>query len=204
MAQLRRADVLRGARAVLAAEGLDGLTMRKLGALLNVQAGGLYWHFANKQALLEALGEEVVAGVGAGLPDGPWDEQLVTLAGRARAALLSVRDGARLVSETFVTEPHTMLLGRVGIDLLVRAGLPVEQAAWTMFAVFHYVVGQAIEEQARAQQPPGSWEAKLEPVDGELGPSVAQALRSALTADQDERFAYGLELFVDGIRRRVA
>ncbi|MFD0516963.1 TetR/AcrR family transcriptional regulator [Paractinoplanes durhamensis] len=61
--QLRRADVLRGARDLLDADGLDGLTMRKLGAALNVQAGGLYWHFPSKQALLEAVADDLLAGV---------------------------------------------------------------------------------------------------------------------------------------------
>jgi TetR/AcrR family transcriptional regulator, tetracycline repressor protein len=57
--QLKRADVVTGALALLDADGLDGLTMRKLG----VQAGGIYWHFKNKQALLEAMADRIVGEV---------------------------------------------------------------------------------------------------------------------------------------------
>src|SRR6185312_10467837 len=99
--QLRRADVLRGARELIDAEGLDGLTMRKLGAQLKVQAGALYWHFPSKQALLGAIADDLVAAVADAPPAGPWDQRLITMAHRLRRALLGLRDGARLVAGTF-------------------------------------------------------------------------------------------------------
>ena len=43
--------------ALLDADGLDALTMRKLATRLGVQAGALYWHFASKQALLDAMAD---------------------------------------------------------------------------------------------------------------------------------------------------
>ncbi|MEU4236315.1 TetR/AcrR family transcriptional regulator C-terminal domain-containing protein [Actinoplanes sp. NPDC026619] len=195
--QLRRADVLRGARELLDAEGLDGVTMRKLGAALNVQAGGLYWHFRSKQALLEAVAEDLLAGVAASPPAGPWDQRLVTLAHRLRQAMLGVRDGARLIAETFVTEPNTTLAGLTGMQILIDAGLPPEQAAWTMFAVAHYVLGHTIEEQAAGPDRA----AKLAAL-AETGPDVRE-LAAAIAADPGRRFEFGLALVVDGIRVRL-
>ena len=55
MPLLHRADVVDGAVELLDAEGLDGLTTRKLGASLNVDGSALYRHFPNKEALLEAI-----------------------------------------------------------------------------------------------------------------------------------------------------
>ena len=60
--QLHRQDVLDGALAMLDAVGLDQLTTRKLAAHLGVQAGALYWHFANKQALLDAMADRLYEG----------------------------------------------------------------------------------------------------------------------------------------------
>ena len=46
--RLRRERVVDVAIALLDADGLDALTMRKLVTRLGVQAGVLYWHFASK------------------------------------------------------------------------------------------------------------------------------------------------------------
>src|SRR5580700_6076196 len=73
---LRKTDVVDGALKFLDVEGLDGLTMRKLGATLNVQGGALYRHFPNKSALLAAMADKLVEGVGDPLPDAPWHEQI--------------------------------------------------------------------------------------------------------------------------------
>ena len=198
--QLRRDDVLRGARDLLDADGLDGLTMRKLGAALKVQAGGLYWHFPSKQALLEALAGDLVAGVAETPPAGPWDQRIATLAHRLRRALLGVRDGARLVAETFVTQPTTVLAGRTGMRILIDdAGLSPEQAAWTVIALSHYVIGHTIEEQA----PRLDWADKLAKAEQRIGDDLIHDLDAAITADPDRRFEFGLGLVLDGIRRRV-
>jgi TetR/AcrR family transcriptional regulator, tetracycline repressor protein len=146
--QVRRDDVLRGARALLDDEGLDGLTMRRLGASLRVQPAGLYAHFPSKQALLAAMAADLVAGV-AEPPAGPWDQRLATLAHSLRRSLLGVRDGARLVADAFLGEPHAVLAGATGVRILTDdAGLPAEQAAWSVATLAHYVVGHAIQEQA--------------------------------------------------------
>ncbi|WP_433378394.1 TetR/AcrR family transcriptional regulator C-terminal domain-containing protein [Actinoplanes sp. CA-142083] len=173
--QLRRADVLRGARELIDAEGLDGLTMRKLGAHLTVQAGALYWHFPSKQALLDAIADDLVAAVADAPPAGPWDQRIVTMAHRLRRALLGMRDGARLVAETSTTEPNSLLAGRTGMQILIDAGMKPDKAAWTMLALSHYIIGHTIEEQS----PRGA----------------------AITADPDRRFDFGLGLMIDGIRR---
>lgn len=196
--QLRRADVLRGARELIDADGLDGLTMRKLGAHLKVQSGALYWHFSNKQALLEAISDDLVAGVIEAPPAGPWDQRLITMAHRLRRALLSMRDGARLVAETFTTEPNTLLAGRTGMQILIDAGMPPDRAAWTMLALSHYIIGHTIEEQS----PRDDVLARLAASADRYGAEVVAELGAAVTADPDRRFDFGLGLMIDGIRLR--
>ncbi|MDN3352097.1 TetR family transcriptional regulator [Actinomadura sp. DC4] len=61
--RLKRAAIVTGALALLDTDGLDGLTMRKLGARLGVQAGGIYWHFTNKEALLGAMADRIVGQI---------------------------------------------------------------------------------------------------------------------------------------------
>jgi len=98
--RLRREHVVDEAIALLDADGLDALTMRKLATRLGVQAGALYWHFASKQALLDAMADRFLEGFGADLPAGSWDERLSAAGWRLREVLLSHRDGARVMAGT--------------------------------------------------------------------------------------------------------
>ena len=145
--QLRRAEVLRGARALLDDQGLDGLTLAALGALLEAPAGRLDQLFPSRRALLDVIAAELVSGVAATPPAGPWDQRLATLAHRLRRALLGARDGARLVAETFVADPETV---RTGARILVEdAGFADDQATWAVLTLSHYVLGHTIEEQSQ-------------------------------------------------------
>jgi AcrR family transcriptional regulator len=187
---------------LLDAEGLDGLTTRKLGASLNVDGSALYRHFPNKEALLDAIADRLVEGIDRSLPEGSWDEQLAILAGRLREALLAHRDGARVVAGTYVTGPNTLLVGNVIFEILQRAGFPPERAGWIVFALGYYVLGHTIEEQAQAELAASrAWKAKLaEMVDRAANAYIATAVTATFDADPAERFTYGLRAFLDGIR----
>jgi TetR/AcrR family transcriptional regulator, tetracycline repressor protein len=201
---LRRANVVDGALALLDAEGLDGLTMRKLGAALDVRAGALYRHFPSKEALLDALAERLLEGVGDDLPEVPWPERLLILGMRMRAAMLAHRDGARVVAGTYVTGANTLSAAHACIQTLCSAGLSAEQAGWINFALLYYVLGHTIEEQALATLPPGDdWPVRFARAEAKMSPELAQALESVMRADQAERFAYGVKVFIDGIRQQL-
>jgi TetR/AcrR family tetracycline transcriptional repressor len=202
---LRRADVVAGALDLLDAEGLEGLTMRRLGAALNVQGGALYRHFPSKEALLDAMAEQLLAGVGAPLPSElSWPEQLRELGERLRAALLERRDGARVVAGTYVSAPNTMNAGGRAIEILCAAGYPPEQAGWITFACFYYVLGHTIEEQALAGLGTGQeWRTRLAAATPALQEPQATAMNALVTADPGERFRYGLKVFIGGLVREL-
>ena len=76
--RLRREHVVDEAIALLDADGLDALTMRKLATRLGVQAGALYWHFASKQALLANAVREVHRKSQQVLKDQGWTDSFST------------------------------------------------------------------------------------------------------------------------------
>ncbi|WP_251095862.1 TetR/AcrR family transcriptional regulator C-terminal domain-containing protein [Streptomyces sp. Caat 7-52] len=199
---LRKADVVREALRFLDAEGLDQLTMRKLGAALNVQGGALYRHYPNKEALLDAMADKIVEGIGAPLPGVPWPDQVRILGKRLRTALLSHRDGARVVAGTFAPGANTIIGSDTSVQVLCGAGLPPAQAGWVTFALFYYVLGHTIEEQAQLRLPAGhDWRTHTERLDVEVSPQYAAALDSLTSTDPAERFDYGLNIFIDGLCR---
>ncbi|MFJ5708815.1 MULTISPECIES: TetR/AcrR family transcriptional regulator [unclassified Streptomyces] len=199
---LRKADVVEGALKFLDTEGLDGLTMRKLGAALNVHGGALYRHFPNKAALLEAMANKLTEGVGAPLPEAPWRDQIYVLGQRFRAAMLAHRDGARLVSGTHATGANSITAGSLVVDVLCGTGLAPAQAGSLAFSLYYYVLGHTLDEQNQAH-PPEGWQSSENQLASTLTPEYAEAIESLMHTDPAERFAYGLNTFIEGVASRI-
>ncbi|MEV8208566.1 helix-turn-helix domain-containing protein, partial [Streptomyces sp. NPDC079189] len=66
---LSRAAIVREAIVMLDAEGIEALSMRKLGARLNAGATSLYRHVATKDELMELAVDEVAAEITVPSPD---------------------------------------------------------------------------------------------------------------------------------------
>ncbi len=148
---MNRADVVTKAVQILAEVGLPDLTMRRLGTELGVQQSALYHHFANKQALLGAVADEIVATRPALPAPDPevWEDQVRQCCTDLRAALLSYPDGADVVSSMFAfglggAAPFEDLATR-----LRTGGLDPATAEVAARTLLHYVHGHAVAQQAR-------------------------------------------------------
>ena len=144
-----RPDVVEHALEVLDRHGLADLSMRRLAADLGVQPSALYWHFANKQALLAAVADEVLSRGERPVPDGRWDEQVTAEAHALRDAMLAYRDGAELVATA-------QAFGLCEVDPVSRLAAPLAHfpAPWPEIAaatILHFVVGHVTEEQTQLQ-----------------------------------------------------
>jgi TetR/AcrR family transcriptional regulator, tetracycline repressor protein len=114
--QLHKRDVVDVATSLLDNYGIADLSMRRLARELNVSPGALYWHFANKQQLLGAVADRILAPVGD--VSGQWHERVVAICTQLRDALLSHTDGAELVSASFAagqSDAMTAVVGRLAV-----------------------------------------------------------------------------------------
>lgn len=175
-----RIDVIERALEVLDDYGLADLTMRRLGAELGVQPGALYHHFANKQTLLAALADEVLARGRRPRPTGAWDIVVRGLCDELRDAMLAYRDGAELVSTV-----HAFGLGAHAPDLdlheaLTDAGFGPELADTATSTLLHFVFGHTLDEQTHLQA------------------DSAGAIDGSTRRPSD--FVLGLALILDGVR----
>ena len=94
-APLTRQAIVDAALRVLDAEGMDGLSMRRVGEELGTGAASIYWHVRNKEHLLQLIFERVTGQSELPVPDpAHWKEQLMALAFQMRAMLNSHRDGS--------------------------------------------------------------------------------------------------------------
>ena len=182
-----RADVVARALVVLDTYGLADLTMRRLGAELGVQPSALYHHFANKQGLLAAVADEILARGRRAAPAAgtavAWDQRVVARCHELRDALLAYRDGAEVVATV-----HAFGLGaRAPYDdllaALLDAGLDEELAVTATRTLLHFVFGHATDEQTHLQA-------------GSAG-AISGGPR------EGDDFGRGLALVVDGIGLRV-
>src|SRR4051812_2672954 len=148
---LDRQRIVAEAVALLDAEGLDGVTTRKLAARLGVQSPTLYWHLPNKAALVTAIADAILdQEFGDMSPPGPdehWKDWLRGLAGRLRRALLAHPDGARIISASQLSVTMAAI-SELAMSSLVARGIPLRQARVIVLTVERFTVGHVLEEQA--------------------------------------------------------
>jgi AcrR family transcriptional regulator len=148
---LDRQQIVTEAVALLDAEGLEGVTTRKLAARLGVQSPTLYWHVPNKAALVTAIAERILEQqfpelVPPGLEE-PWQDWLTGLAERLRRALLAHPDGARVISAAQLSLKMAAI-SELAMSILVARGFPLRQARMIVLTVERFTVGYVLEEQA--------------------------------------------------------
>lgn len=204
---LDRQIILRHAFGVLNEAGLEGLTLRRLAARLEVQAPAIYWHFKNKQELLDEMGTRVLMEA---LEDEPawrelenWRELGFVYCTSLRRAFLRYRDGAKMASGTYLTDTKMYEAMETSLRKFTSAGFSLRQAVVALTTLYSYTVGFVIEEQA-VEAAPGmpneqyAMEMREERVDKDLYP-LAAAAGMEMFANHDSRFEEGVRLIVAGI-----
>ncbi|MEV7006758.1 TetR/AcrR family transcriptional regulator C-terminal domain-containing protein [Streptosporangium sp. NPDC051022] len=135
-------EIYAAALRLLDTAGVDGLSMRKLAAELDVNPMSLYHHVENKQALVRGACAAVVSRLRLPPDDGaPWQEQLRTLAHAYRSlahshpSLWSYVDG----HPDLVDQESG--LWAVFNRILVAAGIPAGELVRTRTTLYAFVSG---------------------------------------------------------------
>ncbi len=147
-AALSRDVVAAGGLRVLDREGLSGLTMRSLGAELGVEAMSLYNHVANKDALLDAVAEQVVAEIRRPDPDAPWRDALRDLYRNLRTAVLAHPHAAPLIATRPLASQAALVPVDATLAALLRGGLSPAAAVSTFWLLTNYAIGALMSEVA--------------------------------------------------------
>jgi AcrR family transcriptional regulator len=198
-AKLDQARIRAAALALVDAEGLDRLSMRRLAAALDVSAASLYFHYATKDELLEAVAADVLANVDTSAFRRGWEAGVRAWARSLRAALaahprlvpvLSHAPGRRADALQRADDVH---------GGLVAAGWPPRDATMIGAAAKYVVFGAALGSFAEgfAADPA---------VYADRYPHLGQAHRLAARAAEVDResFEFALEQLIAGLRARYA
>nr|WBO79960.1 TetR/AcrR family transcriptional regulator C-terminal domain-containing protein [Streptomyces sp. SBE_14.2] len=194
-APLDRRQVAAAGLKLLNEAGLHGLTLRAIAKELDVKAPALYWHFKDKQALLDEMATEMYRRMIADSdldPADTWRERLLKSNRGLRAALLRYRDGAKVFSGSSFTGNEYAEQMEDNLRLFTSAGFTLPQAVRATTTTYTYTLGFVTEEQAAV--PP--IEARAErladfPLTAAAGPEIF--------ADFDAHYEEGLAMVLAGI-----
>src|ERR1700729_2802922 len=148
---LTRAGIVAAAIAVMQAEGLHRVTMRRLAQDLDTGAASLYVYVRNTAELHAAMLDELLAAV---------DLRPVTAAGDWRGRLVAVMwsytrilfEQPGLALSVLVTRPSGpayLSLAEGILALLSAGGVPPDRAAWAVDLLLHLATSTAAEQATR-------------------------------------------------------
>lgn len=201
--------------AILEADGLDGLTMRRVAGALGTGAASLYAHITDKDDLVSILVDRAAAEVTLPEPDPErWEEQVKQWSRAMRAALVRHRNLARATMGMIPTGPNALRVTDWLIGLLRAAGLPDQTVAYACDLLPLYIGATAFEEGLMdASLAPDQVEAYVREIRDyftslpvERYPNVVAIVGPLMRNEGDERFEFGLDVLVAGLaaqRRRA-
>jgi AcrR family transcriptional regulator len=213
-AGLSPGTIVRRAIATANAEGLDAVTIRRLARELGVTPMALYWHFGNKDELLDAMAASVFDEIDLPMDaTASWRRQLGAVLASLVAALRAHPAIAPLVATRTVSTEGSLRVTEVLLDALRRGGFSPAEA--TQIARHALVVATSLVAPmpgvVASAEPAGMADARYQ---------ARQAL-AALPAEQyprlveaagplsegvapDAYIAFGLDLLLAGIEAMAA
>jgi len=199
---LNRSRIARAALAVVDRDGLDGLSMRHLGAELGVEGMAIYRYFPNKAAVLAEVVEVLLAELVIPPPsEVPWQAVFRELSRAYRGLLLRHPHAIPLLAALPLSDPATARAAGAVMAQLRAAGFDAQSALKTLATITSYVVGVAQWEVGTAsfRAQPGGKPFPLPPGADrylvELAPQLAED-------DCEETFEFGLDVIVRGLETR--
>jgi TetR/AcrR family tetracycline transcriptional repressor len=206
--QLSRGRILDAALELVDEEGMDALTMRRLGAELGVNPMSMYHHLPGKDALISGLVELVFSGMRVKYPDSlSWQDRMRAWAEAYRGLVRSHPNFVlEIVSNAAAATEAVLLVTEPLYGALDESGLPPAEVVRAADSVVDFVHGFALAEGA---QPLGhSFDRRdllerLEAGDVDGLPATSRVF-GALTRDEarydfDRGFDAGLSILLKGI-----
>jgi AcrR family transcriptional regulator len=198
---LNREYVLRTALALIDRDGVEALSMRRLGAEMGVDPMAIYHYLPSKAALLDGVVELLYSEMKPlEIPAGEsWTEGAAAAMRAFRATLRAHPRAVGIVGTHPAVTPGMLDLLDSSLGLLTSAGLGAAEALDLMNCVALYTIGQVLAEVGEpvggAGTPPESVYSGLTP---EMYPHLFAAFADGYGYHPDEMFEAGLMALLTG------
>ena len=205
-APLSRDRIAEAALALIDADGLDALTMRKLGASLDVEAMSLYNHVDNKDDVLTAASDVLSAEVSARYQAAPgretWRNDARALAMAWWSVGLEHPNAFTLIADRVHDSPAAVQKMCDVYGVFDRTGLDTQSVVDSFHAAASYVVGAVRQEHTVLEALRGGAGFTAEQLPPEYQWLVDFKTVCTRTPGE-EQFRRGLEIVLDGIAARI-
>jgi AcrR family transcriptional regulator len=197
---------------IVAEEGYEALTMRRVATALETGPSSLYAHVVNKEDLDELLIGRLCAEINLPEPDPvAWRQQITSVCAQLRDQYLRYPGISRAAFAVAPSNLDTLRVSEGMLAILLAAGVDPQTAAWAIDSLLLYVNAYSLELSLVEQQlthDEDSWvvgRAELLRRFAALPRTFPQTKRYAteLTAGTShDRFDFTIGLMIDGLAHR--
>jgi len=205
---LTRERVIDAAVDVADREGLGAVTMRRLGQVLHVEAMSLYKHVADKEAVLAGIADRVAAEFTPPARDVPWRAAIRDSSIAAHAVLLRHPWAGPLLESSPDPGPERLTYLDAVVGVLRDAGFPMIDVAHAFAALDSHLYGftmQVVSWPFDVEDYAEVAAAMVDGLDTDRYPNLAAIATMVATSTEGVPldYAFGLDLLLDGLERRL-
>jgi AcrR family transcriptional regulator len=202
---LSRESIVAEALRLVDEEGLEALTVRRLGERLGVTMMALYWHVRDKAQLLDLVGEAALREVDVPALTGDWVADVRDLLTAAREGLHRHPNAAALAFGRARYGPSGLALFERILSILVGAGFAGDEAGLAYMALYTFLRGNwSSEASARADLASlGEFRDYLASLPMDRFPYSVSIGAGLFRRNPDDFFAFGLDVVLAGLQQRL-
>ncbi|MFJ5303241.1 TetR/AcrR family transcriptional regulator [Streptomyces sp. NPDC088350] len=199
---LSREGIVAAAVAVLRAEGLPKVTMRRLAQELDTGPASLYVYVRNTAELHAAVLDELLGTIGPAPTEGTWRERVERVLTAYTAMLFEHPSLARSAMTAWPSGPHYLNLIETLLALLDEGRVPPAQAAWGVDLLLQQATATAAEHAADDTR--DDWDALTHAVrnaSARTHPHLAARSADLLSGAPLARLSWRFQALITGIER---
>ena len=180
---LNQERIVDSALELLDETGLDAFSTRRLASRLGIRNASLYWHFRNKDEILDAMCRRLYQSL---IPtptqhdaEFDWSSWLADGARAINRAARATRDGARIMVRLHFDDELTR--GRINksIKVLEQHGFSRIEAVYAIQTLRRFALGSALQERI-----------------------VDEEIKARSEPTHEELFEFGLGMIIESLRQR--
>jgi AcrR family transcriptional regulator len=206
-------QVIETALGLIAAEGYEALTMRRLANALDTGPASLYNHVVNKADLDELLIGRLCTALVLPEPDPTaWQEQIRGVCVQMRDQYLKYPGISRAVLAMAPTDLEIVRVSEGMLAILLTGGVTPQAAAWASDALLLYVAAYCLElsiADQRSSHDDAVWVRdrdellrRFTALPAETFPHTTRHATEITAGEGHDRFDFTLTLMIDGLAHR--
>jgi AcrR family transcriptional regulator len=202
-------QVVDTALGVIATEGYEALTMRRLAGEFDTGPASLYAHVVNKADLDELLIGRLCAELVLPEPDpAAWREQIRDVCTQVRDQYLTYPGISRAALAMFPTDLETVRVTEGMLAILLAGGVAPQAAAWAIDALLLYVAAYCLEMSIARQRSrhDATWVVgrdellrRFAALPTETFPHTTRHATELIAGEGHDRFDFTVAMMIDGL-----